>query len=145
MSKQNFAGVELTELTQKLLKSYCDETGGNPKEVLNEAVQKFLDRQKKDRQFEELTESLGNPMLTVQVNLFSPFANFIEKYRQFFGSPKSIEDFCREAVYEKCNTLYSDLTQFADNKTHLLDPHAWYEKHNHLSITSAHLEDESEE
>jgi hypothetical protein len=144
LSIQNFAGVELTELTQKLLKSYCDETGGTPKEVLNEAVQKFLDRQKKDREFEELIEALGDNMLTVQVTLFLPFANFIEKYRQFFGSPGSLEDFCRQAVYEKCNTLYSDLTQFADNKTHLLDPHAWYEKHSHLSITSSAPEDESE-
>jgi hypothetical protein len=89
-------------------------------------------------------EVLGGEMVQLKITVFSPFVNFIKEYLRFFGDEQTLETFCMEAVYHKCNILYSDLTKFAENKIHLLDPDAWYEKHSHLAITSTQPEDETE-
>ncbi len=89
-------------------------------------------------------EVLGGEMVQLKITVFSPFLNFIREYLQFFGDKQTLETFCMQAVYDKCNILHSDLTQFAKNKIHLLDPDAWYEKHSHLAITSTQPEDETE-
>jgi hypothetical protein len=138
---EKLEGIELTDLTRQALKWYSDETGKDPKEILIEAVQGFLDRQKANK---ALKEALGDNMLTVQVMLFGPFVDFIEKYRQFFGSPNSLEQFCRQAIYDKVNALHKDLREFVETKTHMLDSDAWYQKHSHIAIVSTAPEDESE-
>ena len=55
--------AELTELTQKALKWYCDKTGENPKEVLTEAIQAFLDRAKEKEQYETVTVQVRKPLM----------------------------------------------------------------------------------
>ena len=55
---QKIAGIELTELTQKLLKSYCDETGEDPKEVLIKGLRLLLDRQKQNKELAEQYETV---------------------------------------------------------------------------------------
>jgi len=87
---------------------------------------------------------LGGKMVQLRIPIFSPFLNFIREYLSFFGDKQTLETFCMKAVYDKCNILHSDLTQFAENKVHLLDPDAWYEKHSHLAITSTQPEDGTE-
>jgi hypothetical protein len=90
-------------------------------------------------------EVLGGEMIQLKITVFSPFLNFIREYLSFFGDKQTLETFAMKAVYDKCNILHSDLTQFAENKMHLLDPDAWYEKHSHLAITSTQPEEETEE
>lgn len=145
MALKNLEGIELTDLTQKALKWYCDETGEDPKEVLVKAIKQFLELRKIAKANKELKEVLGNNMLTVQVMLYGPFVDFIREYLRFFGDKQTLDTFCTLAVYEKCNSLHNDLTEFVNKKTHGLDAHAWYEKHSHLAITSSQPEDESEE
>jgi hypothetical protein len=68
------------------------------------------------------------------------------------GLSRSI-DFCQTCSLYKCekrrledmaewNKFESDLTEFANNKAHMLDGSEWFEKHSHLGITSDQPEDE---
>ena len=195
---EKFEGIELTDLTQKALKCYCDKTGEEPEKILTKAIQDFLDREKtkQDSQTEQVDPTidvqltpeqyaklrkwidnhdcvevftasdnkaclinerelwlknhpdgkkvLGGEMIQLRITLFSPFVDFIRDYLSFFNDKQTLEIFCMRAVYDKCNTLHSDLTQFAENKTHLLDGKAWFEKHTHVAITSNQPEDEDE-
>jgi hypothetical protein len=99
------------------------------------------DRQKQNK---TLKEALGDNMVTVQVMLFGPFVDFIREYLRFFGEERTLETFCTLSVYERCNNLHCDLSEFVNDKTHGLNAHAWYEKHSHIAITSTAPEDESE-
>jgi hypothetical protein len=77
MELKTFAGVELTELTQKALKWYCERTGETPEAVLLEAIQGFLDREKTKEQYE-----------TVKVQVRKQLLKLIEEAKYFGRTPE---------------------------------------------------------
>jgi hypothetical protein len=91
MELKNFEGIELTDLTQKALKWYCERTGEDPKEVLKEAIQGFLDRQKKKEQY-----------ATVKVQVHKQLLKLIEE-ANYFGRT-------REKFFADCITAGTDVS-----------------------------------
>jgi len=75
-----------------------------------------------------LKDALGGEELNFRVQLLSPFADFIEKYLDFFNEPGSLETFITGSVYEKVWTLHGDLTQFVKTRGHRLELQGWLEK-----------------
>ncbi len=80
-----------------------------------------------------LAKIMGGEMITVNVQLFSPFTKFLEEYLRFFGSKKTLEDLCRDIIYEQTGYLYNELQDFAATDGHFLASADWYWKHPHLS------------
>lgn len=89
----------------------------------------------------KVEKALHSEMVTVQVQLFKPFYDFIKAYAQFFGSKHSVEDVCRQMIYESANILYSDLRNFQDTGFKFIEKDAWMNKWPHLSITSSPTEE----
>lgn len=73
-------------------------------------------------------EEFGGEMVSLRISVFSPFVDFINQYREFLGIPDSLEDFCRKAIYDKVQAVHGDISRFVDDKKHLADPTAWYNR-----------------
>jgi hypothetical protein len=116
MELKNFEGIELTDLTQKALKWYCERTGEDPKEVLKEAIQGFLDRQKKKEQY-----------ATVKVQVHKQLLKLIEEANYFGRTP---EKFFADCVTAGTDVSVNDLDfdemerltkKYRTEKLHLLE------------------------
>jgi hypothetical protein len=90
-------------------------------------------------------KEMGGEIIEVKVQLFSPFVDFLKEYLAFFGNEKSIENFCREMIYEQLGFLHNELTKFADQRNHLLDSDKWYWRFGHVACTVPHDEEEQEQ
>jgi hypothetical protein len=116
MELKTFAGVELTELTQKALKWYCERTGEDPKEVLTEAIKGFLDREKTKEQYE-----------TVKVQVHKQLLKLIEEAKYFGRTPEKFFADCITAGTDvSVNDLDFDEKQrlekkYRTEKLHLLE------------------------
>jgi hypothetical protein len=108
--------TELTELAQKALKWYCDKTGENPKEVLTEAIQGFLDREKAKEQYE-----------TVTVQVHKQLMRLIEEANYFGRTP---EKFFADCITAGTDVSMNDLpfdemkrlqAKYKTEKLHLLE------------------------
>jgi len=86
---------------------------------------------------------LEHEMVTVQVQLFKPFHDFIKAYAEFFGSKHSVEDVCRQMIYESANMLYNQLDEFQHAGFKYIEKNAWMNKWPHISITATQPEEES--
>lgn len=75
---------------------------------------------------EETTEKVG-----VQVELYKPFYDFLREYMAFFGVKCSMENFCRQLIHDRINSLYDDLNKFANDNVLLED---WPKKFPYLNI-----------
>ena len=90
-------------------------------------------------------KALEHEMVTVQVQLFKPFHDFIKAYAEFFGSKHTIEDVCRQMIYESANMLYNQLDEFQHAGFKYIEKNAWMNKWPHLAITSTQDEAENDE
>ena len=113
---EKFAGIELTDLTQKALKWYCDKTGENPEAVLIEAIQGFLDREKEKEQYE-----------TVKVQVRKQLLKLIEEAK-YFGRTR--EKFLADCIIAGTDVSMNDLDfdemqrlqkKYKTEKLHLLE------------------------
>jgi hypothetical protein len=70
-------------------------------------------------------------LVNVRVTILSDFIDFAKQYLKFFSAPESpetLEDFCRDAIYDKVRAVHGDLTRFAEDPKHLVDAKAWFFK-----------------
>jgi len=114
---EKFEGIELTDLTQKALKWYCDKTKEDPKEVLIEAIIKgFVDREKTKEQYE-----------TVKVQVHKQLLKLIEEADYFGRTP---EKFFADCVTAGTDVSVNDLNfdemerltkKYRTEKLHLLE------------------------
>jgi hypothetical protein len=86
----------------------------------------------------------GGEVIELKVPLFSPYVEFLKDYLTFFGSKDQLETLCMKIIYQKAGDLHRELTQFAENKVHLLEGSEWYWKHSHVADTNGQLEDADE-
>jgi len=85
----------------------------------------------------ELAEkALTDNRIEVHVTLYEPFYNFMKEYLAFFGDKRTIEQLCRDMIYNDVNYLYQELTGFASESTHHVEEGSLFEKWPHLAITS---------
>jgi len=90
-------------------------------------------------------EVLQGEMIDLRISLFSPYVEFLKDYLRFFGSKDQLEILCMKIIYQKAGDLHRELTQFAENKVHLLDDAEWYWKHSHVAMTDDQLEEQKDE
>lgn len=90
-------------------------------------------------------EVMGGEMIDLRISLFSPYVEFLKDYLTFFGSKDQLETLCMKIIYQKAGDLHRELTQFAENKRHLLDGAEWYWKHSHVAMTDDQLEEQEDE
>ncbi len=55
-------------------------------------------------------------IVTLTIDLYQPYTDFLQNYLEFFGSKQSLEAFCREAVYQKTRNLAQQLYSFAEKQ-----------------------------
>jgi hypothetical protein len=116
MELKNFEGIELTDLTQKAPKWYCDKTGEDPKAVLTGAIQGFLDREKTKEQYE-----------TVKVQVHKQLLKLIEEAKYFGRTPEKFLSDC--VIMGTCSSLadldFDEMLKFErkykTEKLHLLE------------------------
>jgi hypothetical protein len=77
-----------------------------------------------EKKAKAMAKSMGEEMITVNMELFSPFVDFLKDFLRYFGSKKTLEDLCREMIYEQVGYLYNELHDFAD-KSHFLETKDW--------------------
>jgi len=117
---KNFEGTELTELSQKALKWYCERSGEDPKEVLIEAIQGFLDREKAKEDMKQQYE-------TVKVQVRKQLMKLIEEADYFGRTP---EKFFTDCIIAGTDVSVNDLDfdemqrltkKYKTEKLHLLE------------------------
>jgi hypothetical protein len=92
-------------------------------------------KQRTEAEKKDMARIMGGELIELKIELFSPYVDFMKEYLAFFGAKKSLEDLCREIIYEQVGYLYNELHDFAD-KSHFLDSQAWYAKHPYVACTS---------
>lgn len=108
--------VELTALARDALKWYCEQTGEDPKAVLTEAIQGFLDRAKAKEQYETIQVQVRKELLKLIEE-----ANYFGRTKEKFfadcitaGTDSSVND----SDYEEMKRLQK---KYKTEKLHLLE------------------------
>ena len=81
-------------------------------------------------------KSLEDSLVTVTVQLYQPFYNFMKEYLAFFGSKQSIEELSRTMIYQSVQTLYRKLEAFAKDPEKHLEESVCFNKWPHIALTS---------
>lgn len=144
MSKKETGKIQLDKETVELAKKHGID--------INEAMAAFLADLKK-KPFERMTEeehkkafrSLSDgEMVTVQVQMFSPFVDFMKDYLAFFGSKKSLEDLCREMIYDDVKNLYNELHGWLETAVSHIETVDFFGKYSFLGCVSDSEEEPKE-
>ncbi len=74
-------------------------------------------------------------MVPIQLTLARRFYDFIQGYLQFFGKDTTIEDFCRDAVFDAVKLLYQNLDLFRTQQipTYISDKD-WFMRWDNLTF-----------
>lgn len=105
----------------------------------------FEEMSEKPKMEKMLKNNIENNMVTVKVQLFKPFVDFIEDYRKFFGSSYTLEQTCMKMIYNQTEQLFKQLDDVASKSKGLLSASDFFKKHSHLGIVSFDGSEENEE
>lgn len=83
---------------------------------------------------EQETQTKEKKFKLIKTELYEPFGSFLEEYLRFSGEKCSLDDFCRQVIYEYCKKLYVQLRDLAAKQALDLSE-AWFEKWDHIAIT----------
>jgi hypothetical protein len=86
----------------------------------------------------------GNEMVTVQMDMFSPFVDFMKDYLAFFGSKKTPEDLCREMIYDDVKNLYGELHGWLESALSHVETTDFFSKYSFLGCVSDSKEEQEE-
>jgi hypothetical protein len=75
-------------------------------------------------------------LVTLKIELAKPFVDFIEQYRQYFGSSLTIELICMKMIYDQTKRLFNELDGFARQKDSFLDKSDFFKKYFYLGSVS---------
>lgn len=78
-------------------------------------------------------------MLKFEIELYSPFVEYLKDYLAYFGSNKTVETLFMEMIYDKTKELYR-----MQQQQPYIDVKAFFEKYNYLA-SLANTPDEPEE
>lgn len=85
---------------------------------------------------ENKNQSENEPeMVTVTVELYKPFYDFLKDYLAFFGSKQTMGDLYQQIIYEEARHLYSDLAEFAKESMHFVGKRNWTLKYLPIAQT----------
>lgn len=87
-------------------------------------------------------KDLDLQMIPVKVELCKPFYDFLQEYRQYFGSQYTVELICTQTIYSQVKRLFNELDGFAREKDSFLDKSDFFKKYSYLGLVSF---DDSEE
>jgi len=88
---------------------------------------------------ETKTETKNDPdltLVTLKIELAKPFVDFIEEYRQYFGSQDTVELICMKMIYDQTKRLFNELDGFARKKGNFLDSSGFFKKYFYLGTVS---------
>jgi len=93
----------------------------------------------------EAKKDLDLKMIPVKIELCKPFYDFIEEYRQYFGSQYTVELICMQMIYSQVKRLFNEFDSFARKKDSFLDKSDFFTKYFYLgSVASDDPEEETE-
>jgi len=81
-------------------------------------------------------KDLDLQMVPVKVELCKPFFDFIEQYRQYFGSQYTVELICMQMIYNQVKRLFNELDSYARKKDSFLDKSDFFTKNFYLGTVS---------
>jgi hypothetical protein len=99
-------------------------------------VAKTTEHEEKEHKKTFAALSGGNEMVTVQVDMFSPFVDFMKDYLAFFGSKKSLEDLCREMIYDDIKNLFNELHGWLGSTVSHVETVDFFSKYSFLGCVS---------
>lgn len=80
-------------------------------------------------------------MIPVSTEIAEPFHNFLKDYLAFFGSNMTVDDLCRQMIYEESRRLHSALTEFVKGN-HYVGKQPWLKKHQDVALTTGDFDPE---
>ena len=89
--------------------------------------------------------ALEHEMIEVHTSLYKPFYDFLKEYLAFYGTSKTMEELCRQVVYNHVRYLYGEFKTFLANlpPTYLQRDRLWAKKWDYISLTC--ISDDEEE
>ena len=81
-------------------------------------------------------KDLDLQMVPVKVELCKPFYDFIEQYRQYFGSQYTTELICMQMICNQVKRLFNELDDFVRTKGSFLDKSDFFKKYEYLGMVS---------
>jgi len=93
----------------------------------------------------ESKKDLDLQMVPLKIELCKPFFDFIEEYRQYFGSQYTTEQICMQMICNQVKRLFNELDDFVRTKGSFLDKSDYFKKFSYLgAISFDDPEDETE-
>jgi len=104
----------------------------------------------------ESKKDLDLQLIPLKIELCKPFFDFLEQYRQYFGSQYTVELICMQMIYSQVKYLFNELDDFTRKKDSFLDKSDYFKKHFYLgtlcfddpeekTLGSVHFGDSEEE
>jgi len=140
---ETFQGTKLTDMTKQLIQKYCEDTGEKPEDVLQNALDQFLNKNEKLK--EQFKQAVGGELQEYTIPLFSPFVDFAKDYMKYFSDSGTLEDFFRKLIYRGLGDLHEDLSAFVGKPEHILDKDKWYWKYHHVALANFEEPEETED
>lgn len=84
----------------------------------------------------ETDKDLDLHMVPLKIELCKPFFNFLQEYREYFGSQHTVEQICMSMVYAQVKRLFNELDHFARTKGSFLDKSDFFKKYSYLGLVS---------
>jgi len=81
-------------------------------------------------------KDLDLQMVPLKIELCKPFYDFIEQYRQYFGSQHTVELICMSMIYSQVKRLFNELDSFARQKGSFLDKSDFFKRNYYLGTVS---------
>lgn len=75
-------------------------------------------------------------MTEVKVELSKPFVDFMKDYLAFFGSEQSLEDLCREMIYDDVKNLYNELHSWIKSAVSHIETVEFYKKYGFIGCVA---------
>jgi hypothetical protein len=83
---------------------------------------------------EQKAETKEEKFKLIKTELYEPFAGFLLEYLRFSGEKCSLDDFCRQIIYQYARKLYLQIRGLA-TKQPLDLSEAWFHKWTDIAIT----------
>jgi hypothetical protein len=129
---ENKKTVLLDTETAKIINEQAEKEGISPEETLSKIVRAYLDKLKaEDKKCKANKVLKSSPdFITIPVDLYEPYVDFLQQYLNFFGSKQKLEDLCRQMIYDQANYLHDKLQDFVGEQGSFLDSTDFYWKYS---------------
>jgi hypothetical protein len=131
----------LDEDTVELAKKHGIDINEPMIAFLEDLKKKPLERMTEGERKEAIAKLSGGEMVIVHVDMFSPFVDFMKDYLAYFGSQKTLEDLCREMIYDDVKNLYNELHGWLEGTVSHVEAVDFFRKYGFLGCVSGSEEE----